>query len=123
MRHHEQIKLSKKCIAAVSKKDEKTVMDELSGAGEILTLLRDYDHFADTNGEIDGFTIIRVIFSDSSDNQFSIEVYYTVTYYFGCADMNDEREEEMVIEIDINPQTNEAVLIGENEEKREPDDF
>ena len=122
MRHHEQIKLSKKCIAAVSKKDEKTVMDELSGAGEILTLLRDYDHFADTNGEIDGFTIIRVIFSDS-DNQFSIEVDYTVTYYFGCANMNQVREEEMVIEIDINPQTNEAVLIGENEEKREPDLF
>lgn len=122
MRHHEQIELSKKCIAAVSKKDKKTVMDELSGAGEILTLLRAYDHFADTNGEIDGFTIIRVIFSDS-DNQFSIEVDYTVTYYFGCADMNQVREEEMVIEIDINPQTNEAVLIGENEEKREPDDF
>lgn len=122
MRHHEQIKLSKKCIAAVCKKDEKTVMDELSGAGEILTLLRDYDHFADTNGEIDGFTIIRVIFSDS-DNQFSIEVDYTVTYYFGCASMNQVREEEMEIEIDINPQTNEAVLIGENEEKREPDDF
>lgn len=122
MRHKEQIKLSKKCIAAVSQKDEKTVIGELFGSEKILTLLRAYDHFADVNGEIDDFTIIRVNFG-KSNTSFSIDVEYIVTYYFGCDDLNQTRDEEMEIQIDIDPRTDEAVLTGENEEKREPDVF
>ena len=116
------MKLSNKCIAAVSLQDEQTVINELNGSREILTLLRAYDHFAGVDGEIDDFTIIRVNFSNSNTS-FSIEVDFRVNYYFGCADINQTRNEEMEIQIEINTRTNETVLIGENEEQREPDEF
>lgn len=88
---------------------------------EIVSLLNNYDHYQDTHGQV--YTVEIVAGEMNRDGIGWMQVEYEVHYYFGCEDLNKEYEEEMIIEISVDFHNMEITITGENEEKREPDEY
>ena len=59
----------------------------------------------------------------TSEGKGNFLVNYTIGMFNACADLDYTQKEKMIIDIEINQKTNEAVLRGEFFPERDPDDL
>jgi hypothetical protein len=90
---------------------------------KVVTLLNSYDHYVDTHGQVYDFEIEDDSIYIDSNGEGGFRVGFKVYYYFGCDDMNTDYDQEMEMTIVTDFRRREIEIIGEEQKKREPDEY
>ena len=113
-------KVSEKLIEAFKLETdlrETLLIDELNNTPELLGLVRNY-----LFGRFTVYGLDDIMINEIEGFGGSFEVEYRIFEYNGCANLDAELEEQITVEFDINPDTSEITLTGEEIRERSTND-
>lgn len=127
MQFQETIKIDLPTIQAikVNSKNKIKLLENLleEQKDKIIRVLNSYDHFDGTLGEVHDCDIDEDSIRINKKGIGEFRVDFQVYYYFGCADIDKEYEQEMNFIIEVNLNNQDAEIIGEVWDERQEDDF
>lgn len=124
MQHREEIRLSEtltRAIARGSKEAPALLINELSKAQEIKSILASYDYLNESRGQVNEFTILPDTVTLHGNGEGLFKVTYVMEFFYACDGITARHPQQMTITFQLDSGTGRALFSGEELPEREPD--